>query len=156
MRSFIYILALAVLFASCGLFKRTEVIRNQTVRDSVIVTNKVNIDTLTIKRDTFSGMVPLSALKQLGELTFRGDRTTTKIIYRDGQIGFNTSSDSLTQLLLNRMDSIEHYRDSVRTESETKIKDNKTSNWYKWLFAFFVVLLLLAVVVYLIILKTRK
>lgn len=155
MKTVIYIALFSVL-TSCGLFKRTEVIRDHTVRDSVIVTNKVNIDTLTIKRDTFSGMVPLSVLQQLGEMTFRGDRTTTKIFYRDGQVGFNTSSDSLFQLLVNRMDTFEHYRDSDKTDSETIIQDKKSNNWYKWAFAFLIVLLLLAVVVYLIILKLKK
>ena len=155
MKAFIYI-ALFSILTSCGLFKHTEVIRDHTVRDSIIVTQKVKIDTLTIKRDTFSGMVPFSVLQQLGELTFRGDRTTTKIIYRDGKVGFNTSSDSLTSILINRIDSLEHYRDSNKSESVIKIQDKKSNNWYKWGLAFLIVILLLSVVAYLIILKLKK
>ena len=108
MKSLILIISLVAL-SSCGLFKKTEVIKDRIVRDSVIVINTVHIDTLLVKRDTFSGFVPFSILQQLGEMTFRGDRTTTKIIYRDGNIGFETDSDSLLQLAINKVSTLEKY-----------------------------------------------
>lgn len=154
MKSLILIISLVAL-SSCGLFKKTEVIKDRIVRDSVIVINTVHIDTLLVKRDTFSGFVPFSILQQLGEMTFRGDRTTTKIIYRDGNIGFETDSDSLLQLAINKVSTLEKYMSDKSNETTTTEIIKKPFNW-GGLIAVLALILLIVIAVLLIILKLKR
>jgi len=150
----LFAILIVLSLGSCGVLKKRTNTSERIVRDSVIVTNTVHIDTLLIKRDTFSGNVPFDILKQLGEVTFRGDRTTTKIFYRDGNIGFRTDSDSLMQLLLQRMNSIESYK-SVSSSNETHVEVKKKQNWGVFI-AILILILLILLAAYLLILKIKR
>lgn len=150
-----FIIAVLMLFTSCGLLRSKEVVRTEVFRDSVTIRNEVFIDTFKIAQDTFGAQLPFEYLKQIGELTFRGDRTTTKIYYRDGNIGFTTESDSLIHLLLNKVSSLEKskYQDKTIVSTEVKKKPNR---FFRGLIWSLVLSLLLAIAVYLIILKIKR
>lgn len=125
MRTLILIPGL-VLLGSCRVIKQ-DTVHHESVKDSTIVRHEVIVDTFKVKQDVFSDSINLNLLKQLGQVTYRGDRTTTSIFYRDGNIGFQTESDSLFKLLLNRIESMEKYRDHTKIITETK---EVKSNWW--------------------------
>lgn len=152
MKNLPFIFAVLMLITSCGSLRKNEVVRHEVYRDSLTIRNEVIIDTLKIKKDSFGGAVELELLKQIGELTFRGDRTTTKIYYKDGQVGFNTESDSLIQLLLTRINSIEKSK-SAQLEQQTTGAIKKTPVLDRIIVL--VALIVLGVVLFFI-LKSRK
>lgn len=125
MRTLILISGL-VLLGSCRVIKQ-DTVHHESVKDSTIVRHEVIVDTFKVKQDVFSDSINLNLLKQLGQVTYRGDRTTTRIFYRDGNIGFHTESDSLFKLLLNRIESTEKYRDHTKIITKTK---KVKSNWW--------------------------
>ncbi len=144
-------LFMAVLItASCGLLPKKEVIRTEVVRDSIVYRNIVHLDTLLIKRDTFTNEFQIEALKQLGQLTFRGDRTTTKLIYRDGIYRVSTQSDSILKLIENRFTSLEKYK-STQATKQPIIYRKISYSWVKY-----ISILGIVITIYLIILKIKR
>lgn len=125
MRTLILISGL-VLLGSCRVIKQ-DIVHHESVKDSTIVRHEVFVDTFKVKQDVFSDSINLNLLKQLGQVTYRGDRTTTRIFYRDGNIGFQTESDSLFKLLLNRIESTEKYHNQTKVITNTK---KVKSNWW--------------------------
>lgn len=123
---------ISILFLS-ACRNRSEVIHTFQ-KDSTIVRNEVIVDTLLIKKDSFSGDLPLALLQQLGEYTLRGDRTTTKIYYRDGRVGAITQSDSIMTLLLHKIQTLEQHSSSaaikpVATEPKQDSQFLKSMRW---------------------------
>lgn len=135
--------------ASCGLSRKSEIVRHEVIKDSVSYRSVIHFDTVVIKKDTFSGSVPLEILQRLNEITFRGERTTTKIIYKNGVVSFKTDSDSLFNLIQKRFEKIEntHFSDNV----QTKIIYKKQKS-YRWEITI-VSLLGISIIIYLIIKK---
>lgn len=146
----LYLFSAVLLTASCGLLRSKEVIRTEVVRDSIVYRNETHIDTLLIKRDTFTNEFQIEALKQLGQLTFRGDRTTTKIIYRDGIYKVVTDSDSILKLIENKFSSIEKYKNKT-VDKQVLVKARKPPSWI-----YFALILAVLITAYLIILKLKN
>lgn len=157
MKNFLFILAVLMMITSCGLLRKKEVIRNEVYRDSISIRNEVFVDTLRLPIDSFNGKVNLELLKKIGELTFRGDRTTTKLYYKDGDIGFTTMSDSIFKLILSRISEIEIKQStSVDATSNTTAEKPKSTPVLNRIIALAVIILLIAIISYLIILKFKK
>jgi len=130
MKAFLYIALMGCTLLATGCHTpRVTSSDHVSVRDSVVVTNTTHVDTFKLAVDDFSGWLPLESLKSLGEATYRGDRTTTKIFYRDGQIGFNTISDSIQNLVLSRLEKLEKYHGKVQTRTVTKIVTPPPNRW---------------------------
>lgn len=119
---------------SCHTTKHTtsEIVRH----DSTVVTHQVHIDTFRVPVDHFTDSISLSALEQIGSATFRGDRTTTRVIYRDGQVIVDTKGDSLYALIMNRLDTM--YQSSVLRERSAQVTEKEKSStgwiWYSLVF----------------------
>lgn len=156
MKNFFIIIAVLMLFNSCGLLRKKEVVRTEVFRDSVTIRNQVFIDTFKIAQDTFGYQLPFEYLKQIGELTFRGDRTTTKIFYRDGNIGFKTESDSLIHILLNKVSSLEKSNYQNKIDYTKEIKEKPKIGFFKGLIWVLSLYILLAIAIFLIIIKLKR
>ena len=142
-------LLLFLLIASCGLLRKNEVVHHEVIKDSTIYRSEIHFDTVVIKKDTFSGSVPLEILQKLNEISFRGERTTTKIIYRNGIISFKTNSDSLFTLIQKRIEKFESYQ--LKNQNDTKIIYKKQKS-YRWEITSLSILAIL-IIIYLIIKK---
>lgn len=126
----IFFITLLLVSTSCGLLKKQSQLTNEITHETRIITKEIVVDTLLVKKDVFSDWINLELLKKIGQVTYRGDRTTTRIYYRNGNIGFQTESDSLFKLLLNRFES---YRsDNQKRVVITKVEHKKN----KFLFPF--------------------
>ncbi len=140
----VIIISFILLLASCGIRKETQQL--QVIKDSTIIRNEVIVDTFRVKQDVFSDSINLDLLKQLGQATFRGDRTTTRIFYRNGNIGFQTHSDSLLNLILNRIESKEIVRDNTNVITTTTTK--KTNWWIPYTLGLATLLFILILIYY--------
>lgn len=145
----VYILFMAFLISSCGLFREhtKEVERTTIVRDSVSYTHKQVVDTLFVPADSSSIRISLDSLKQLGEITSTTGRATTTIKYINNQLEAECYCDSIMQAFISS--TIEHYLEQHLTKSETTITEEKetkvgTSPWaYVAILSFIIVLLII-------------
>lgn len=130
----VYILFMALLISSCGLFKEhtKEVERTTIVRDSISYAHKQVVDTLFVPADSSSVRISLDSLRKIGKVSHTSGKATTTIKYINNQLEAECYCDSIMELYISN--TIEKYMQKFTTQSETTLTEKKetkvgTSPW---------------------------
>lgn len=146
----VYILFMALLISSCGLFKEhtKEVERTTIVRDSVSYTHKQVVDTLFIPADSSRVRISLDSLIKIGKVSHTSGRATTSIKYINNQLEAECYCDSLMQAFVSTtiQETLKQYFNQTETTiTEKKEKKVGTSPWAIVAILTIIVLLLIGV-----------